>query len=167
MVFKPTKSFHATGMRTEPPVSDPIAPTAKSQAIDATAPEEDSPTAAAASLIHTGVAVTGFRPKPLEASYDICVLSRQTKPCAVAFAKTSASFASTRLVKRAEPASVGYSALSNESFQLIGTPSNGNLNLPVFARCCAASASARAQAFCRHKFGLYLHAHSSAGDRLR
>ena len=145
MVFKPTKSFQAAGIRTEPPVSDPIAPAAKSQAIDAAAPEEDPPATAAASLIQAGVAVTGFKPKPLKASSDICVLPRQTKPCAVALAKTSASSAGTRPAKRAEPASVGYSALSNRSFQLIGTPSNGDLNPPVFARFCAASASARAR----------------------
>ena len=132
-------------MRTEPPVSDPIAPAAKSQAIDAAAPEEDPPATAAASLIQAGVAVTGFKPKPLKASSDICVLPKQTKPCAVAFAKTSASSAGTRPAKRAEPASVGFSALSNRSFQLIGTPSNGDLNPPVFARFCAASASARAR----------------------
>ena len=43
VVFNPTKSFHAAGIRTDPPVSEPIAKGAKPKATEAAAPEDDPP----------------------------------------------------------------------------------------------------------------------------
>ena len=43
VVFKPTKSFQAAGIRTEPPVSEPIPAEAKPNATEVAAPDEDPP----------------------------------------------------------------------------------------------------------------------------
>ena len=43
VVFSPTKSFHAAGIRTDPPVSEPNAIGARPKATEAAAPEEDPP----------------------------------------------------------------------------------------------------------------------------
>ena len=58
-------------MRTEPPVSDPIAPAAKPNATDAAAPEDEPPGTASGSFLFGGVPITGFRPKPENAISDI------------------------------------------------------------------------------------------------
>ena len=46
VVFNPTRSFHAAGMRTDPPVSDPTPNAASPKATDAAAPDDDPPGAA-------------------------------------------------------------------------------------------------------------------------
>ena len=55
VVFKPTKSFQAAGILTEPPVSEPMAAGASPKATDAAAPEEEPPDTAVKSLTHGGV----------------------------------------------------------------------------------------------------------------
>lgn len=146
VVFSPTRSFHAAGTRTEPPVSEPTAPAASPKATEAAAPEEEPPETAPASFTQGGLAVTGLKPRPEKASSVMCVLPRQTRPCAVAVASTRASRSGVRPRSRALPASVATPAVSNRSFQLIGTPSSGERRSPSFARPRAASASARARA---------------------
>ena len=146
VVFSPTRSFHAAGILTEPPVSDPIAAGASPNATEAAAPEEDPPATAPSSFTQGGVAVTGFRPNPEKANSDIWVLPRQTRPPCVATSRTSASWAGTRPFSSADPASVATPAVSNRSFQLIGTPSSRPRRNPRRARPCAAIASARARA---------------------
>src|SRR6056297_2734685 len=84
VVFRPTRSFQADGMRTDPPVSDPIPQAARSKATLAAAPDEDPPGTAPASLILGDVAAIGFKPMPEKASSLICVLPRQTSPAIVA-----------------------------------------------------------------------------------
>lgn len=80
VVLRPTRSFHADGIRTEPPVSDPIPADANPYATDVAAPEDDPPGAASGSWMFGGVAVLGFTPSPEKANSVWCVLPRQTKP---------------------------------------------------------------------------------------
>jgi hypothetical protein len=146
VVFSPTRSFQAAGIRTDPPVSDPIAAGASPKATEAAAPEDDPPGTALSSFRQGGVAVTGFSPRPEKASSDICVLPRQTSPCSVAVSSTAASRSGVRPFSSAEPASVATPAVSNRSFQLTGTPSSSPLRSPALARAAAAIASPRARA---------------------
>ncbi len=146
LVLRPTRSFQAAGMRTDPPVSDPMAAGASPNATDAAAPEDDPPGTARSSFRQGGVAVTGFRPRPEKASSDICVLPRHTSPPSVAVSRTAASRTGVRCRNRAEPASVATPAVSNRSFQLSGTPSSGPRRKPALARAAAAIASPRARA---------------------
>ena len=125
MVFRPTRSFHAAGTRTEPAVSEPMPAAARPKATEAAAPEEEPPGASSGSLMLGGVAVTGLRPRPEKASSVRWVLPRQTRPARVAVASTAASRSGTRPASSAEPASVAMPAVSKRSFQLIGTPSSG------------------------------------------
>src|SRR5210317_1324476 len=91
VVLNPTKSFHAAGIRTDPPVSDPIAAGAKPNTTLAAAPDDDPPDTAAWSFTQGGVCVTGFRPNPEKANSDIWVLPKQTDPPNVALVNTCAS----------------------------------------------------------------------------
>ena len=47
VVLRPTRSFHAAGIRTDPPVSEPIPQGARAKATEAAAPEEEPPATAA------------------------------------------------------------------------------------------------------------------------
>lgn len=145
VVLSPTRSFHAAGIRTDPPVSEPIPAAASPNATEAAAPDEDPPGTASGSFTQGGVAVMGFNPRPENAISDICVLPRQTSPAAVAFCKTAASVSGTRPSMSAVPASVATPAVSNRSFQDTGTPSSAPRRIPAFARTDAAFASARAR----------------------
>ena len=145
VVLRPTRSFQAAGIRTDPPVSDPIAAGASPKATEAAAPDEDPPATASGSLTDGGVAVTGFSPSPEKASSDIWVFPRQTSPARVARASTSASAPGVRCFSSADPASVAVPAVSNRSFQDSGTPSSSPLRRPALARPAAAIASARAR----------------------
>ena len=60
VVFNPTRSFHAAGIRTEPPVSDPIPAAAILNATEAPAPDEDPPETASRSFTQGGVSVEGL-----------------------------------------------------------------------------------------------------------
>ncbi len=111
-VLSPTRSFQAAGMRTEPPVSEPSAAGARPKATEVAAPEEEPPDTASASLMQGGDWVIGLRPRPEKASSVMWVLPRQTEPPSVARARTAASFAGVRPLRRAEPASVAVPALS-------------------------------------------------------
>ena len=145
VVLSPTRSFHAAGMRTDPPVSDPMAAAASPKATEAAAPEDDPPGTALASFTQGGVCMTGFRPRPENANSDMWVLPRQTRPSRVAVCRQGASSAGTRPSSRRDPASVTMPAVSNRSFQLMGTPSSGDRRCPRAARSRAARASNRAR----------------------
>ncbi len=145
VVLRPTRLFHAAGIRTEPPVSEPIPAAASPKATEVAAPEEEPPGASAGSFTLGGVAVTGFRPRPENANSVIWVLPRQTSPARVAFSNTTASLEGTRPLSNAEPASVTVPAVSKRSFQLIGTPSSHPRRTPFLARARAVPASARAR----------------------
>ena len=67
-VFRPTRSFQADGMRTEPPVSEPIPAAASPNATEAAAPEDEPPETASGSFTQGGDSVTGFSPSPENAS---------------------------------------------------------------------------------------------------
>ena len=43
VVLRPTRSFHAEGTRTDPPVSEPIPAAASPNATEVAAPEDDPP----------------------------------------------------------------------------------------------------------------------------
>ena len=144
-VFSPTRSFQADGVRTDPPVSDPIPAAASPKATEAAAPEDDPPDTAPASFTFGGDAVIGFTPRPEKANSVMWVLPRQTRPAALAFSSTSASRVGVRPARSFEPASVAVPAESKRSFQEIGTPSSALRRVPAFARARAASASARAR----------------------
>ncbi len=145
VVFSPTRLFQADGVRTDPPVSDPMASGAIRCATAAADPDDDPPDTAPGSLTQGGDAVTGFAPRPENASSVMCVLPRQTDPCSVAVTSTAASRSGTRSRNRADPASVAVPAVSNRSFQATGTPSSGCRRSPALARAAAASASVRAR----------------------
>ena len=147
VVFKPTKSFQTDGIRTDPPVSEPIATGANPNATEAAAPDDEPPETASVSCTHGDVAVFGFSPKPENANSDICVFPKHTVPIAVAFFKTSASSDGTRFFNSKEPASVLIPAVSYKSFQLIGTPSSGDRRNPSRARSSASLASANARSW--------------------
>ena len=55
VVFNPTRSFHALGTLTEPPVSDPIPQEAKLNATEAAAPEDEPPATASKLFMHGGL----------------------------------------------------------------------------------------------------------------
>jgi hypothetical protein len=59
VVLSPTRSFHADGTRTDPPVSDPMPAAASPKATDAAAPEDEPPGTQAASCTLGGVAPSG------------------------------------------------------------------------------------------------------------
>ena len=147
VVLSPTRSFHAAGMRTEPPVSLPIPAAASPNATEVAAPDDDPPGTQAGSCRLGGVSVDGLIPMPEKASSDICVLPRQTRPKAEAVASTRASALGVRPFNKAEPASVAVPAVSKRSFQEIGTPSSGDFRVPARARADAALASARARSW--------------------
>ena len=60
--------FHAAGIRTDPPVSDPIPADDKFNAVATAAPEEDPPGATICLTAFGGVPVFGFTPRPEKAS---------------------------------------------------------------------------------------------------
>ena len=60
--------FHAAGILTDPPVSDPIPADDKFNAVATAAPEEDPPGATIFFTEFGGVSVLGFTPRPEKAS---------------------------------------------------------------------------------------------------
>ena len=134
VVLNPVISFQADGIRTDPPVSEPIPAAARPKATEAAAPDDDPPGTTSGSFTLGEVAVIGFRPRPENAISDRCVLPRQTRPAAVALRSTSASVSGIRPAIRRVPASVAVPAVSNRSFQLTGTPSRGPRRRPALAR---------------------------------
>ena len=112
VVFNPASQFHPAGMRTEPPVSEPIPAAASPRAVETAAPEEEPPGARSGSKALGGVAVIGLTPRPEKASSDMWVLPRQTSPTAVAAAKAAASRSATLPASSIEPASVTSPAIS-------------------------------------------------------
>ncbi len=60
VVFRPTRSFQTAGMRTDPPVSEPMPAAASPNATEAAAPEDDPPATASGSLTDGGDAVIGL-----------------------------------------------------------------------------------------------------------
>lgn len=66
--MKPTRLFHAAGILTDPPVSEPTPAEDKLKAVATAAPEEDPPGAKSLDFILGGVAVFGLTPRPENAS---------------------------------------------------------------------------------------------------
>ncbi len=143
--FSPTRSFQAAGTRADPAVSEPMPAAARPKATEAAAPEDDPPGVRSGSLMLGDVAVIGLMPRTEKASSLRWVLPRQTSPALAAADSTAASRVGVRPASSADPASVGTPAVSNRSFQLIGTPSSGPRRSPARARARAASDSARAR----------------------
>ena len=141
VVFSPTKSFHAAGIRTDPPVSEPIPAEARLNATDAAAPDDEPPGTAASSFTHGGVLVIGLRPKPENANSDIWVFPKHTNPALDAFLSTTASDLGVLPFNNKEPASVKVPTVSNKSFQDTGTPSKRLFRIPFVARSLDSSAS--------------------------
>ena len=141
VVLSPTKSFHAAGTLTEPPVSDPIPIEARLNATDPAAPEDEPPDTASKLFIQGVVFVIGFKPRPENASSDMWVLPKHTNPALVACCKTTASDCGTLPDNNKVPASVFISLLSNKSFHDIGTPSSKLKRVLFFALTSACSAS--------------------------
>lgn len=128
-------------------MSEPMA--AASPRETETAAPEDEPAGRRAVLSSKGlggVPSCGFSPRMERANSLWLVLPRQTRPARVARTSTRASCAATRSASAGVPWLVTLPALSKRSFHEIGTPSSGEHLMPLAARPCAASASARARA---------------------
>ena len=69
-VLRPTRPFHAAGIRTEPPVSEPTATGASRRATETAAPLDDPPGARGVSVAtaFAGVPVAGLEPMPPRAN---------------------------------------------------------------------------------------------------
>ena len=144
--LKPTMPHSPAGMRTEPPVSVPIAISHMPSAAVTAAPDEEPPGSRARSLGLPGVPKCGLAPIPPRANSVMLVLATMTAPAARSRRTTGASAAaglasSARIL---EPARVGSPATSNKSLMLTIAPSSGPSDTPSAARASAASAAARA-----------------------
>ncbi len=67
-------------MRTDPPVSDPIAAGASPKATEAAAPDDDPPGTASASFTQGGVAVTGFMAQARKRQFGHVGLAKTDQP---------------------------------------------------------------------------------------
>ena len=122
--LKDSKCLHCGSTNlTEPPVSDPIPHTARLNATEAAAPDEEPPATALRLFMLGGLCVIGFKPSPENASSDICVFPKHISPASVAFLNTVASVFGILPFNNSVPASVKISVVSKRSFQEIGTPS--------------------------------------------
>ena len=144
--LKPTRPHSDAGMRTEPPVSVPIAMSHMPSATLIGAPAEEPPGTRLRSRGLPGVPKCGLAPMPEKANSVMLVLAIITAPAARSRCTTVASaFAGAASSARIfEPARVGSPATSNKSLMLTMVPSNGPSEAPRAARASAASAAARA-----------------------
>ena len=101
-------------MRTEPPVSDPIASAARPDATETAAPEDDPPGASGSEPENgfAGVPKVGLRPRPEKANSDWLVLPGMTQPARTPRATSGQSRSGTRSRSRSEPWDVGMPAVS-------------------------------------------------------
>ena len=144
--LKPVIPQSAAGMRTEPPVSLPIAISHMPSAAATAAPADDPPGTRARSRGLPGVPKCGLAPIAPKANSVMLVLATTTAPPARSRRTTGASaFAGGASSARIfEPARVGSPATSNRSLMLTMVPSSGPRETPCTARASAASAAARA-----------------------
>jgi hypothetical protein len=144
--LKPTMPQSAAGIRTEPPVSLPIAISAMPSPTVTAAPDDEPPGMRARSHGLPGVPKCGLAPIAPSANSVMLVLATITAPAARSRRTTGASaaagFASSARIL--EPARVGSPATSNRSLMLTIVPSSGPSDTPFLARASAASAAARA-----------------------
>ena len=147
MGLKPVKPQNAAGMRTDPPVSVPIAATAISSQIETAAPEDDPPgiRRAGRSNGFAGVPWCGFSPSPENANSVIFVRPIMTPPAARKRSTTTASCAAAGAsASTIDPAVVGSPRISKRSLTETGMPPSQPVQIPARRLRSIASASARA-----------------------
>ena len=138
---------NAAGMRHEPPVSVPTAPTAMPSDTETAAPDELPPAMRPSSRRHgaSGVPKCGFTPRPEKANSVMLVRPTGTKPAANSRATTAACRgAGAASANTVLPAGVGSAATSSRSFRLTGSPAYGPGARPTRRSASTASACARA-----------------------
>jgi hypothetical protein len=141
VVFSPTRSLKAAGIRTEPPVSLPKAAMARPRATATALPLEEPPGTRVGSKALPGVPVWGLSPSPPKASSVMVLLPRKTAPAWSSRATTGASCEAGARPKRAAlPAAVTSPAVSIRSLSTNGTPSSGPRKSPRSQRRWAAAA---------------------------
>ena len=146
--LKPVSPHSADGMRTEPPVSLPIATAAMPSVTDTAAPLLEPPgmRRPARSQGLAGVPQCGLRPRPENANSLMLVRPTITAPAAIRRSMTGAlRTAGGASRNTAEPAVVTSPATSNKSFTETGMPSSGERTMPAARRVSLARAAARAR----------------------
>ncbi len=142
LVFSPVMPLSAAGMRTEPPVSEPIAAGASPAATATPDPLDDPPGTRCVARSHGfhGVPRCGLVPQVPNANSTICVLPSGTMPAASRWRTTAAVVVLIRCFHGAEPTPVGKPSTSSRSFNATGTPSSGPSRSPLARRSSAARA---------------------------
>ncbi len=133
VVFNPTTPHRPAGMRTEPPVSVPIAAVARPAATATAEPLLEPPGTRCTARSHGfhGVPMTALVPQPPNAYSTVCVLPITTAPEARSRATTVALAAETLGGTAREPAPSGWPAISNRSLTATVTPCSGPSRMPA------------------------------------
>ena len=131
--LKPTRPHKDAGMRTEPPVSVPMAMSHMPSATATGAPAEEPPGTRLRSRGLPGVPKCGLAPMPEKANSVMLVLATITAPAARSRCTTAASAAAgtASSARFFEPARVGSPATSNKSLMLTMMPSSGPWRVPI------------------------------------
>src|SRR5690606_23305523 len=117
VVFRPVMPLREEGVRTEPPVSVPIAHGAR-PAATATPEPLDEPPGIRCSVMSQGfqgVPINGLVPQPPNANSTICVLPKITAPAASSFFTISAVTVLCRCSHCREPTVVVVPSISHRS----------------------------------------------------
>jgi hypothetical protein len=148
VTLRPTMPHQAAGMRTEPPVSVPIATGARPAATATPEPLDEPPGVRCTRGSHglRGVPRCVFVPKLPIANSTVCVLPSTIIPAAMRRSASVAVTGDTRLAQTFEPPVVTRPSRSTRSLRAMGTPCSGPTRCPAREALSAASAASRASA---------------------
>ena len=147
VVLRPKTPHHAAGLRTEPPVSEPMAKAASPAAVATAEPLEEPPGAlwVAASQGFHGVPRTALVPLPPSANSTVLVLPRMTQPACLRALTKLPSGPISALTSRFDPAVAGMPSTAKRSLTATGTPMRGPRSVPAARRASSARAAAGAR----------------------
>ena len=146
VVFSPTRPHSPAGMRTEPPVSVPMAAQARPAATATADPLLDPPGIRCVCMSQgfQGVPMTSFVPHPPKAYSTVWVLPITMAPAHRKRSTTVAVVVDIRAGKATEPPVMGLPWMSNRSFTATVTPCKGPRRMPARRRRSMACAVSRA-----------------------
>ena len=140
--FCPNTPQKAAGVRTEPPVSEPMAKAHMPAATATAEPLLEPPGARCVLASHGfhGVPRTLLMPAAPRANSTVLVLPMMTQPAALRVLTKGPSAPTRSSTSRLEPAVVGIPVTAKRSFSATGTPMRGPRSVPVGGRSSSAGA---------------------------
>ena len=146
VTLRPARPHQALGIRTEPPVSVPIAQGTRRAATEAPEPLLEPPGARCTSASHgfRGVPMCWLVPQPPMANSTVLALPMTIAPASISRRASVAVAGETRLSQCLLPPVVTRPSMSMMSFSAMGTPCQGPIPWPARIALCAASAQALA-----------------------